>query len=159
MEVFETIWGDITMAGVGLATVVVIVRNVGEARAQAGSFWDMVFNRRLMREEQVKKGIEFTKTVEKLQEDVQALANRDIDSERILMMLLKQKLRERCLIILDRGVEFSDEQEEINNMFYMYEQHGWNGSTKSLVERVRQIDVIERENYDKWKERKRRDGD
>lgn len=155
---FETIWGYITMAGVGLATIVVIFRNLAEARSQAGSFWNMIFNRRLLREEQIKKGIEFTKTVEKLQEDVQALANRDIDSERILMVLLKSKLRERCMIILDRGVEFADEQEEINNLFYMYEQHGWNGSTKSLVERVRQIDVIEREGYDKWKERNKVDG-
>lgn len=156
MEIFTTVWGYITMIGVGLATLVVLIKNLNEIKTQAGSVWNMIFNRRLLREESRRKTAEFQKTVEELKEEVTLLRNADNETEVILMVLLKTKLRERCLEILHRGVEFADEQDEINNLYYLYEKHGWNGSTKSLVERVRRIEVIDRDYYEEWKMRKRR---
>ena len=144
------------MIGVGLATLVVLLKNINEIKTQTGSVWNMLFNRRLIREEAQRKTAKFQDSVINLEAEVKRLKDEDNNTEVILMVLLKSKLRERCLEILHRGVEFADEQEEVSNLFYLYEKHGCNGATKNLVERVKQIEVIERNNYEEWKMRKRR---
>ena len=144
------------MIGVGLATLVVLLKNINEIKTQTGSVWNMLFNRRLIREEAQRKTAKFQNAVINLEAEVKRLKDDDTNTEVILMVLLKSKLRERCLEILHRGVEFADEQEEVSNLFYLYEKHGWNGATKSLVERILNMDVIDREHYESWKANNKR---
>ncbi len=80
-------------------------------------------------------------TIFKIVKPIQKLVERSNDNEKSNLMLMKYHIKEMCNRSLKRGYLWSEELDDINEMYESYVKKGGNGSAKSRVERCRNLPI------------------
>lgn len=79
--------------------------------------------------------------VQKISAPIHALVKRSDLSEQSSLMLMRHHIKEMCDKPLRRGWIWSEEIDDINEMFELYNSRGGNGSAKSRVARCRNLEI------------------
>lgn len=129
-----------------------VTRALSEIHATWGSVWKWFTRRKAITEEKQRAMKAQTQAIEKLltttaktAKDVNEVRKKVDELEESNQILLRLQLKDRTEAILDRGYQYYDELDEINDLFERYNDgRRKDDGIKSRVERTRRIKTVPR---------------